>query len=431
MNLLPIIILCVTCAGIILSVLFFPAVKIGKFSLSLYWVIALVGAAAAIISGCADIEQVAAGLTADTAMNPVKILALFISMTLISVFLDEAGLFKFLAAKTLALAGKSQYKLFFALYAAVSVLTVFTSNDIIILSFTPFICYFARGAKISPVPYLFAEFVAANSWSMLFIIGNPTNIYLASSFGITFLEYFKVMALPTLAAGAASLGMLLLVFRKKLSSPLDCCNEDVKIADLPALIIGVIHLAVCTVFLVIGSYIGVDMWLVAVISAASLFVCYLVLSAVRRRPPAFLARTLKRAPLQLIPFVTAMFVLVLSLEGGGYTELLAEALCSAPAVLSYGASSFLACNLINNIPMSILFSSVISYGGGLPAVYAAVIGSNLGALLTPIGALAGIMWSGILHSNAVEFSFSDFVKAGAAVSIPALAAALGALALVI
>lgn len=431
MNVLPIIILCVTCALIVLSVLFFPAVKIGKFSLSLYWVIALFGAAATLISGGVTFSEAIEGLTADSAMNPLKILILFISMTLISVFLDGAGLFKYLAFKTLKIASKSQYRLFFALYVAVSALTVFTSNDIIILSFTPFICYFARSAKVSPTPYLFTEFVAANSWSMLFIIGNPTNIYLASSFGITFVEYFLVMALPTVAAGGVSLGMLFIVFRKKLSEPISGDGEEVKISDKPALILGAAHLGACTLLLVIGSYIGVDMWLAALGAAVSLFACYLVLSLVRRRAPSLLPATLSRAPVQLVPFVISMFVLVLSLEKCGATKVISGALSSFNPVFSYGAASYFACNLINNIPMSILFSSIIACGGGLPAVYAAVIGSNLGALLTPIGALAGIMWAGILHSNAVKFSFADFVKAGAATSIPALAAALGVLALVI
>lgn len=431
MNALPIVILGITCALIVLSVLFFPAVKIGKFSISLYWVIALLGAAATLISGGVSLSEAAEGLTADSAMNPIKILILFISMTLISVFLDGAGFFKYLAGKTLKIAGKSQYRLFFALYIAVGVLTVFTSNDIIILSFTPFICYFARGAKISPTPYLFTEFVAANSWSMLFIIGNPTNIYLASSFGITFVEYFLVMALPTLAAGAVSLGALFVIFRKKLALPITCGKNEFKISDKPALILGAVHLGACTVLLVIGSYIGVDMWLAAAGAAVSLFACYLVLSLVRRRAPSLLPSTLKRAPVQLIPFVISMFVLVLSLEKCGASEAISGALSNINPVFSYGISSYLACNLINNIPMSILFSSVIGFGGGLSAVYAAVIGSNLGALLTPIGALAGIMWSGILHSNGVKFSFADFIKAGAATSIPALLASLGVLALVI
>ena len=102
-------------------------------------------------------------------------------MTVLSVFLDEVGFFGYIAAFALKKAGRSRKRLFFYLYITVSVLTVFTSNDIIILTFTPFICYFAKSAKIDPVPYLFAEFIAANTWSMALIIGNPTNIYISSA----------------------------------------------------------------------------------------------------------------------------------------------------------------------------------------------------------------------------------------------------------
>jgi site-specific DNA-cytosine methylase len=35
------------------------------------------------------------------------------------------------------------------MYLMVAVLTIFTSNDIVILTFTPFICYFCKNAKIS------------------------------------------------------------------------------------------------------------------------------------------------------------------------------------------------------------------------------------------------------------------------------------------
>lgn len=80
-------------------------------------------------------------------------------------------------------------------------MTVFTSNDVIILTFTPPICIFAKKAKISPLPFLFGEFIAANTWSMALIVGNPTIVYLAQSAGITFVEYVSVMALPTLAGG--------------------------------------------------------------------------------------------------------------------------------------------------------------------------------------------------------------------------------------
>jgi arsenical pump membrane protein len=188
----------------IAAVLFFPTIRIKKFSVASYWVVTLIGATVLLVSGVADIKRVGSAMIADTAINPIKILVLFISMTVLSIFLDELGFFKYLASCALKRAGNSQLRLFIILYATVSVLTVFTSNDIIILSFTPFICYFAKNAHINPLPYLAAEFVAANTWSMALIIGNPTNIYLVTAMGGNFLSYVAVMILPTLAAGLLS-----------------------------------------------------------------------------------------------------------------------------------------------------------------------------------------------------------------------------------
>ena len=58
------------------------------------------------------------------------------------------------------------------------------------------------------------------------------------------------------------------------------------------------------------------------------------------------------------------------------------------------------------------------------ALYASIIGSNLGAFFTPIGALAGIMWMQLLRSHNLKLSFGRFTRYGAAVAVPALALAL-------
>ena len=129
-------------------------------------------------------------------------------MSILSLFLDELGFFRYLANVTLKNSKASQLKLFIYLYITVSVLTVFTSNDVIILSFTPFICYFSKRAKINPIPYLAAEFIAANTWSMALVVGNPTNIYLATAYGINFIDYVKIMIIPTILAGITAFVIL-------------------------------------------------------------------------------------------------------------------------------------------------------------------------------------------------------------------------------
>lgn len=424
---LSIIISAATCLAMILAVLFYPKINIWRISLSSYWVVTTLGAVLLLVTGAVEPRGLLDALFADTAINPLKILVLFISMTLLSIYLDELGFFRYLASTTLKRAGCSQTRLFFILYVTVSILTVFTSNDIIILSFTPFICYFAKSANISPMPYLAAEFVAANTWSMALIIGNPTNIYLVTAAGGDFVSYLAKMMLPSLLSGAVALLCLYLAFHKKLSQPINAEPEEVVIDDRLSLAVGIAHLGICTVLLAIGSYIGLDMWLVAFGAAVSLLTFTVILSALRKKAPVHTIFSLKRAPWELIPFIISMFVVVESLHTSGATEHLFSLLNTSAPIWSYGITSFLSANLINNIPMSVLYSAILSGGAAEAAVYATVVGSNLGACLTPIGALAGIMWSSILRKHNLKFGCLDFLKIGITIALPALITALSVL----
>ena len=421
------IIFLVTCAALIALVFAKPSVMIGGKKVSIFWLAPLAGALALVIGGFITPAEIATGLTGAGDVNPLKILLLFFSMTMMSVYLDEIGFFRLLAHKVLSKAKGSQLTLFFLLYGLVSILTVFTSNDIIVLTFTPFICHFAKSARIDPLPYLVSEFVAANTWSMALIIGNPTNIYLVTAAGGSFLPYVKVMLLPTLAAGAIAFGCLFLLFRKKLRDPIKAAPEEVVLEDKFSLWVGIVHLVVCTVLLAIGSYLNIEMWLVSFLSAISLFIWCIGIAIFRKRKPTTLVACLKRAPWELIPFILSMFVMVEALSANQVTDAIYGLLGSDMPVWKYGITSFLACNLINNIPMSVLYSSILPSTASEAAVYATVVGSNLGACLTPIGALAGIMWSSILKTHGLKFGYLDFLKIGVSIAIPALLAALGVL----
>lgn len=422
-----IIISVVTCVLLMVVAFFKPSVQIKNTSVSIFWIVPLLGAIVMILTGNVRLSDIINEFTSDSAVNPLKILILFVSMTLISIYLDCVGFFKFLASKVLNHAGKSQTALFFYLYITVSILTIFTSNDIIVLTFTPFICYFAKNAKIDPIPYLVTEFIAANTWSMILIIGNPTNIYLATNAGATFSEYTLKMALPTLACGLVSFVLLYLIFRKRLSIPISGMGRNEKIKDKPAVIIGLIHLAGSIIMMVISSYISLPMWIIAFGFCVSLFVISGIYFILTRRNLDILSASIKRTPLETIPFVLSMFVIVLALQNSGITAVIAEKLSAGNAVFTFGATSFLASNLINNIPMSVLYSAITNTADSASytqALYASIIGSNLGAFFTPLGALAGIMWTSLLKNSNIRMSFARFTKYGTAIAIPSLTASL-------
>ena len=84
--------------------------------------------------------------------------------------------------------------------------------------------------------------------------------------------------------------------------------------------------------------------------------------------------------------------------------------------------------------MSILYSDLCANLVGsaqYEAIYSSIIGSNIGAFLTPIGALAGIMFTNLAKQHDVDFKFTDFIKYGAIISIPVLSITLLTLSFVI
>ncbi len=410
---LTIIISVLTIVALITCIIKFPSFKIRKRSFASFWIVALVGAILLILTLRIGINEIFE-LSKKETVNPVEILILFISVTIISIILDEVGFFSYLAAKTAKYCKNSQLKLFIALYLLVSVLTIFTSNDIIILTFSPFICMLAKRTKINPIPYLIAEFVAANTWSMMLMIGNPTNIFLSLTFDISFFEYFKVMLLPTLVGGTISFGILLFLFSRDLKKPIELIEVEETKMNRKLMFIGLGHLVLCLILFAISNFINIDMWKISLLLSITL----LIIAFIMEKKAAL--KAIKRAPWNLVPFILSMFIIVLSLDKYGVMERIGDLLntlgesSKLANIFVYGFFSIFADNLINNIPMSLAAIKILP-ASSLHSIYAVIIGSNLGACLTPIGALAGIMWMNILKKEDVKLSFKDFALYGLAI----------------
>ena len=84
--------------------------------------------------------------------------------------------------------------------------------------------------------------------------------------------------------------------------------------------------------------------------------------------------------------------------------------------------------------MSVLFSTLPAMANSTQvyqAIYSSIIGSNIGAFLTPIGALAGIMFTDLINKQNVKYSFQSFMAYGALISIPTILMALVGLMIVL
>lgn len=385
----------------------------------------IIGAILFLALGIAPLNIVKDSFISNSEVNPLKILVLFLSMSFLSIYLDEMGFFSYLANWAVSKFKKGQIGLFIGLYVIVSLLTIFTSNDIVILTFTPFICAFARRAKISPIPYLVMEFIAANSFSMLFIIGNPTNIYIATFANIGFLDYLKGSWLPTILAGIGSFATLFLLFYKDLKKPMEVTVEPLKIRRKTSLIVSLSTLLVCVVFMAISSYVHTEMYLISLGCFLFLLVFELIHMLYDKNIHIRLGRAFLRVPYQVIPLLISMFIMVIGLNASGLSGKVAEFLSRGNPVLMYGVFSSIFDNIMNNIPMSVFFADIAVLSPNVvQATFASIIGSNLGAFITPIGALAGIMFLGLIKKEGIKFSFLDFCKYGVVVFLITLPCAL-------
>lgn len=435
-----IIIAILSCVLLIMFSLFKPSFKIYKWKIDSFWVVALVGALFTFITKTLKISDFMSAITHNSAINPIKIIILLLSLAFLSTTLDKLNFFSLIASSVVKKVKHSQVKLFFVMYALVAILTMFSSNDIIILTFTLFICYFSRITKINPIPYLVMEFVVANTFSMIFIIGNPTNIYLGTSCNIDFLSYFKVMVLPTLISGIVATIVLYLLFRKDLKKDFVKTNIEVpKLKNKPLTFISLTILIITIILLVISNYIHVEMWIITLLSASSVFLSLIVHSIIKKDKET-IVEIVKAEPWSLGIFVLAMYAIVLSLNVNNVLINVSNVFDKIAnnnkiiTIFLYGLSSTLSDNLINNIPMSLAYSGIISNSSAnlLNAkIFSTIIGSNVGAYLTPIGALAGIMWMRILKDQKVNYSFFDFTKKGILLTLSILIAALTTLSFII
>lgn len=400
-----------------------------------------------IIFGLINYSQIIQGLSGEDSLNPFGILVLFLSMVFMSIYLDITGFFEYCARIALKFSKNNGKTLFFSFYFIISFLTIFTSNDIIILTFTPFIYYFSKNAGIDPIPYLITEFFAANTWSMMLFIGNPTNIVLASAFQIDFLEYFKWMIIPTVAAGLVNITLLYLVFRKKIQIQIkqkDSIKPIDAVTDKLGAVLGILVLFSCIIALAIAPYLNIELWLISLGFALTLIIILIIRESftglIRKNinlKKFTLTKAFKRMPISIIPFILGMFITVEALRIYGVTADIGYFLggiidqSATFGVFLFGFTSAISANIVNNIPMTVAYVPIIETSANilnLPAIYATVVGSNLGANITPIGALAGIMWMTILRNKDVDFSFKDFIKYGLIITPVALLICLGILA---
>ncbi|KAL9074306.1 MAG: hypothetical protein Q9157_004428 [Trypethelium eluteriae] len=176
-------------------------------------------------------EEVHDGTLGADNIEPIDIMAFFLSLAYIAISLDASGLIRYLAFKVLQWGGTVGHKLFFYLYAFFFGLASFIGNDPIILSGTAFLAYMTRVSSniVHPRAWIHTQFAVANIASAILVSSNPTNLVLAGAFNITFVKYTVNIIVPVVVTGIVLFPFLLyIVFASEPLIPV-----SIKMHELP------------------------------------------------------------------------------------------------------------------------------------------------------------------------------------------------------
>lgn len=152
--------------------------------------VALLGAMALVASGTVGLEQ------ARDFVDIPTILLLFCMMVLSAQL--RLGGFYTQVVRRLGSRRLSPKELLAAIILAGGGLSAVFTNDIVALAMTPLLVRSCIRRRLSPLPFLLALVCAVNVGSAATLVGNPQNILIGQTLGVSFAWYLAVAFLPSL-----------------------------------------------------------------------------------------------------------------------------------------------------------------------------------------------------------------------------------------
>ncbi len=368
----------------------------------------------------------------------------FVALIIISLILDEAGIFTWAALHVARLGGGSGRRLLPLIVLLGAMVSALFANDGAALLLTPIVIAILLRLNFTPMAtlaFIVATGFVADTTSLPLIISNLVNIVTANYFDISFGRYAAVMVPVNLISLVATLLVVWLVFARDI--PRDYALEGLEspqsaVKDPLVFRLTLPLLVVLLLAYFVTAPLGVPVSVVTGAAAVLLMVVAGRWWQGGRDAQVSVRKALQGAPWQIVLFSLGMYLVVYGLGKSGLTGLGAEALQwlagqgDFVATVGGGVLAALVASVMNNMPSTLVSALAIEQAQVAEhtrelMIYASVIGNDLGPKFTPIGSLATLLWLHVLAGRNYHITWGQYMKVGLLLTPPVLIASLIAL----
>ena len=331
-------------------------------------------------------------------------LLFLLSLLALSLLVGKSGFFDWAAIRSRKPRSGDARALYRNAFIAGAVVTAVLSLDTTAVMLTPVMLALVRRLKVPAAPYVVLCAFVANVGSLLLPISNLTNLLFADSFRQTFTAFAARMILPQLVALVATYAILRWHFRGELPSRFDGESLPDPASVVPNHFYFVVCIAVLGAVLVcyfLAPLVGLEPYVFAFAASTVLALLGLLTGRVQ-------VRIVREITWDLFPFVIGLFIAVQGLENLGIVGIssgwLAELKAGSPEkLLTVAGATALASNIVNNIPAALIARSVLMRSNAhMGTVLAALIGADVGPMITPFGSLATMLVLAFARRDGVE-----------------------------